>query len=255
MKRVPNTKLLAVLLILVLSACQPKVDDAAVTHDESLVELKDRKAKASYMVGLDLAKQIAPLKGEIDIDIVLQAVRAVHTGEKSLLNDVQADEIRKQFTEHLREIRASEQEALAAKNLKQGEAFLAENAKKQGVVTTPSGLQYQVIRAGTGSKPKPNDTVRVNYIGTLLDGRKFEDTYAIDHAAEFALNQIMPGWREGVTLMPVGSKYKFWIPAKLAYSERGIPGTIEPNAMLVFDVELLEIAGQSAATSPAPSRP
>ena len=250
MKRIVNMRLLAVILMLVLSACQPKANDTAATSDKPAVDLKNEKIKASYMVGLDLAKQIAPLRGEVDIDIVVKALRAAHTGEKPMLDDVQADEIRKKFTEHLREIRESEHQALAAKNLKEGDAFLAENAKKDGIETTASGLQYQVIRAGKGGKPSPNDTVRVNYIGTLLDGRKFEDTYAIDHAAEFALNQIMPGWREGVTLMPVGSKYKFWIPAKLAYSERGIPGTIEPNATLVFEVELLEIAGQAAGNSP-----
>ncbi|MGH8498386.1 MAG: FKBP-type peptidyl-prolyl cis-trans isomerase N-terminal domain-containing protein, partial [Methylococcales bacterium] len=191
MKHLAYTKLFAAFLLLTLSACSPKVDEATANSEKSIVDLKDEKTKASYMVGLDLAKQIAPLKGEVDIDTVVQALRASHTGEKSLLDDVQADEIRKQFTEHLRVARTAEQQALAAKNLKEGEAFLAENAKKDGVATTASGLQYQVIQAGKGSKPNPNDTVRVNYIGTLLDGRKFEDTYAIDHAAEFALNQIM----------------------------------------------------------------
>ena len=113
-----------------------------------------------------------------------------------------------------------------------------------GVVTTGSGLQYQELRAGKGAQPKATDTVKVDYVGTLLDGTRFDSTYAIDHAATLSLNQVMPGWAEGVQLMSVGSKYKLWVPAKLAYGEHGKPGQIEPNAPLVFEVELLEIVGR-----------
>jgi len=245
MKPVLHISTLAMSLML-LSACRPETEDAGVVQGKPIAKLENERARASYMVGLDLAKQIAPIEDEVDIDTVVQALRTAHAGDKPLLDETQATEVRKGFTQHLREKHEAGQKTLAEKNQREGEAFLAANAKADGVTTTASGLQYQVIRAGQGSRPKLGDTVRVNYVGTLLDGRKFEDTYAIDHPAEFALSQIMPGWREGVALMPVGGKYKFWIPAKLAYGERGVPGTIEPNATLVFEVELLEIAGQPA---------
>lgn len=116
------------------------------------------------------------------------------------------------------------------------------------MITTASGLQYQVMRAGKGAHPKANDTVRVNYLGRLLDGSKFESTYDTDHPAEFVLAQVMPGWTEGVQLMTPGSQYRFWIPAKLAYGERGMAGQIEPNSVLVFEIELLEIAGEGTPT-------
>jgi FKBP-type peptidyl-prolyl cis-trans isomerase len=171
-------------------------------------------------------------------------LRGAYAGEPPPLDAKQADEVRKRFTEHLRVKREAQQQALAEKNRGEGAAFLADNAKKPGVVVTDSGLQYQVLRDAAGAKPKAADTVRVNYIGTLLDGRKFEDTYAIDHPASFALNQVLPGLGEAIRLMPVGGKYRFWLPANLAYAERGLAGQIEPNAVLTFEIELLEIAGQ-----------
>lgn len=205
--------------------------------------LTTERQRVSYMVGLDLAKNVVPIKDEVDIDIVLQALRSAHAGEKPLLDATQSDEVRKRFTQHLREQREVEGQRLAQMNRAAGVAFLADNAKKPGVISTASGLQYQVLRDAAGTKPKATDTVRVNYIGTLLDGRKFEDTWAIDHPASFALNQVLPGLGEAIQLMPVGSKYRFWIPANLGYAESGKAGEIEPNSTLVFEIELLEIAG------------
>jgi FKBP-type peptidyl-prolyl cis-trans isomerase FkpA len=136
----------------------------------------------------------------------------------------------------------AEAAALASTNLAEGEAFLARNRSVKGVTTTPSGLQYMVLRQGAGARPAASDRVRVNYRGTLLDGTVFDSSYDRGEPAEFPLGQVIPGWSEGLGLMPVGAKYRFWIPAKLAYGERGTPGgPIGPNATLVFDVELLGI--------------
>lgn len=238
MPRVP----LALALSFALAACQSKqaAEPARVTT------LETDQQRVSYMVGLDVAHNLEPIKDEIDLAIVDQAIRDALAGKQLLLDKAAVDATRERFTTHLRKKRDAEWRERAAKNQSDGEAFLATNAKQANVQTTASGLQYQVLSAGSGPKPGADATVRVSYIGKLLDGREFENTYAIDHPAEFPLAQIMPGWREGLTLMPVGSKYRLWIPAKLAYGERGVPGTIGPNATLVFDVELLAIAGQGA---------
>ena len=227
---------------LMLSACHPAGGDgAAAAAAAAPRELATERDRASYVVGLDLARNVEPVRDEVDIELVVQALRDAHAG-RPLLDAPQADAARRQFTQHLRERREIRQAALAAKNRDGGAAFLARNAKETGVGVTASGLQYRTIRAADGPKPAAADTVRVNYVGSLLDGRVFEDTYAIDHPASFALNQIMPGLGEALQLMPVGAKYRFWLPSELAYGEHGLPGQIEPNATLVFEVELLEIA-------------
>jgi FKBP-type peptidyl-prolyl cis-trans isomerase len=141
--------------------------------------------------------------------------------------------------------RVAEQKAAAEKNKGEGSAFLAKNKSKSGVKTTASGLQYEVEKEGTGPKPKATDTVKVNYLGTKIDGTKFDSSYDRGQPATFVLTQVVPGWQEGITLMPVGSKYRFWLPASLGYGEKGTPGgPIGPNATLVFEVELLDIVKQ-----------
>jgi FKBP-type peptidyl-prolyl cis-trans isomerase FkpA/FKBP-type peptidyl-prolyl cis-trans isomerase FklB len=137
-----------------------------------------------------------------------------------------------------------------AKNLAEGEAFLAANKAKAGVRTTESGLQYQVVRAGAGAQPTAADTVKVHYRGTLLDGKEFDSSYARNDPATFPLGGVISGWTEGVALMPVGSKYVFWIPAALAYGPDG-QGPIGPNETLKFEIELLEIVKADAAAAPA----
>ena len=132
-----------------------------------------------------------------------------------------------------------------SKTLAEGQAFLAKNAKAPGVVTTASGLQYQVVTEGKGPKPKAGDVVRVHYKGATLDGKTFDSSYDRGQPVVFPLDQVVPGWQEGLQLMPVGSKYKLWIPGNLGYGEKGTPGgPIGPNATLVFDVELIDIVKQ-----------
>ena len=198
------------------------------------------KQRNSYMVGMDVAKSLEPIKDEIDVATLSQAITAVFNGKPTKLTAAEAEKIRNEFSQALQQKMAAKAAETAQKNLKEGEAFLAANKAKPGVRTTPSGLQYQVLREGSGPKPQPTDKVRVNYKGTLLDGTVFDSSYERGEPVEFALNQVIPGWTEGVQLMPVNSKYKFWVPANLAYGPNGQP-PIGANATLVFEVELLGI--------------
>ncbi|QQP95105.1 FKBP-type peptidyl-prolyl cis-trans isomerase [Lysobacter enzymogenes] len=237
-----------------LVACAPsgsgagKNTAAAPSAPLAKADVDSERAKISYVVGRDFARSVEPIRAELDTELVLRAIRDAQAGRPSLFDDSESKRIRDGFSAHLRDKHDQEVKALASRNLAAGEAFLAKNAKAEGVKTTASGLQYQAIKQGQGAHPKASDTVRVNYVGTLIDGSKFESTYDTDHPAEFVLSQVMPGWTEGVQLMTPGAKYRFWMPPKLAYGDRGLAGQIEPNSVLAFEVELLEIAGQGAPT-------
>jgi len=209
-------------------------------------ELKTEKDKVSYMVGMDVGKGLSSIKDEIDMAVVIQALQASVKGDKTALTQEEALKIRQDFMTKLQAKRAAEEKAKAETNKKAGDEFLAKNKGKKGVNTTPSGLQYEVLKAGTGPKPKDTDTVQVHYTGTLLDGTKFDSSVDRGEPATFPLKGVIPGWTEGLQLMPVGSKYKFYIPSNLAYGENG-PGPIGPNAVLTFEVELLKIVPPTAA--------
>ncbi|MBT2745809.1 MULTISPECIES: FKBP-type peptidyl-prolyl cis-trans isomerase [unclassified Lysobacter] len=236
--------------LLALSACTASKDssqggeNATAAPALTAAQVSGEKARISYIVGRDFAANIEPIRGELDTELVLRAIRDAQAGRASLFDEAQSKKIREGFSEHLRGAHDAQVKAVAARNLETGAAFLKKNAQVAGVETTASGLQYQVLREGKGAHPKASDTVRVNYLGRLLDGSKFESTYDTDHPAEFVLAQVMPGWTEGVQLMTPGAKYRFWVPAKLAYGERGMAGQIEPNSVLDFEIELLEIAGE-----------
>ncbi len=208
------------------------------------VALDSARTRASYMVGLDLARQVKPIADEVDVDVVVQALRTAYANEPPLLDDAQVGTVRREFTAHLREQRETALKALAAKNAAAGEAFLQENARKPGVRTTASGLQYEVLQDAAGPKPNADDTVDVSYVGMLPDGRTFENTYVTGHSTSFPLDRVIPGLAEAIRLMPMGSKYRFWMPGRLAYGEHGRGAEIEPNQRLTFEIELLAIAGQ-----------
>lgn len=213
-------------------------------------ELKTEKDKVSYMVGMDVGKGLASIKDEIDMAVVIQALNASVKGEKTALTQEEALKVRQDFMTKLQAKRAAEEKAKAETNKKAGDEFLAKNKGKKGVTTTASGLQYEVVKAGTGPKPKDTDTVQVHYTGTLLDGTKFDSSVDRGEPATFPLKGVIPGWTEGLQLMPVGSKYKFYIPSNLAYGENG-PPPIGPNAMLTFEVELLKIMPPAETAKPA----
>lgn len=204
-------------------------------------QLKTDKEKVSYMVGMQIGGSLSQIKDEIDLAVVTKAIEATLKGEQPLLTPEQAMEVQKGFAERLQAKRAAEMQEAATKNKAEGEAFLAKNKSAAGVQTTASGLQYKVEKAGTGPKPAATDTVKVHYVGTLLDGTKFDSSVDRGQPAQFALNAVIPGWTEALALMPVGSKWTLWIPSNLAYGDRGTPGPIGPNATLKFEVELLEI--------------
>ena len=204
--------------------------------------LPTEKDRVSYMVGMALGKQLEPIKDEVDVDTIVKAVKSTLKGDKLLMTDDQAREVSEQFGQKMQQKAVAKAEAEAKTNLEAGKKFLAENAKKPGIQSTASGLQYQVVTEGKGPKPKAGDVVRVHYKGATLDGKTFDSSYDRGEPATFVLTQMVPGWQEGLTLMPVGSKFKLWIPGNLGYGEKGTPGgPIGPNATLVFDVELLDI--------------
>jgi FKBP-type peptidyl-prolyl cis-trans isomerase FklB len=201
----------------------------------------NEKQKRSYSIGMDLGMRMKSQPLDIDAEMLARGLKDVLTGQKPLMTE---QEVRETLTALQKEMITKQQELAKAsgdKNKKEGEAFLAENKKKTGVKTLPSGLQYKVIKAGTGKKPKATDTVTVNYRGTLINGTEFDSSYKRGQPATFPVNGVIPGWTEALQLMQEGSKWELYIPSNLAYGERGSPGGIEPNATLIFEVELISV--------------
>jgi FKBP-type peptidyl-prolyl cis-trans isomerase FkpA len=204
------------------------------------------KDQVGYLVGADVGRRLKPIADEIDLAVMMQGLRASLSGARPLLSGAEADAVRAAFSERISTKLQARAAELGRRNAAEGEAFLAKNKTQKGVFTTSSGLQYMVLRQGSGQRPGPQDRVRVNYRGTLLDGTEFDSSYAGGQPAEFPLDRVIPGWTEGLGLMPVGSKYRFWIPSELGYGETGTPGgPIPPNSTLVFEVELLDIVDKA----------
>ena len=200
------------------------------------------KDKVAYLVGADVGRSLAPIKDELELAVLVQAIHTAFNKGKPLLSDAELTATRDAFQQKVQAKMQAQASALGDKNRAEGAKFLAENKAQKGVFTTGSGLQYMVLRQGSGPRPAATDRVRVNYHGTLLDGTVFDSSYERGQPAEFGLNQVIAGWTEGVSMMPVGSKFRFWIPGDLAYGAKGTPGgPIGPNATLVFDVELMAI--------------
>ena len=198
--------------------------------------------KLSYALGIGIGSQLAGMGAkELNIDDFAQAIKDVISGSQLKVDNVEAQTLVQNFFQE----QEAKQQAAAAEAGKaakaEGEAFLAENGKKEGIVTLPSGLQYQVLKEGNGKKPSATDQVVCHYEGTLIDGTVFDSSYQRNQPATFGLNQVIPGWTEGVQLMQEGAKYRFFIPYNLAYGERGAGAQIPPFATLVFDVELIEV--------------
>ena len=198
--------------------------------------------KLSYALGIGIGSQLAGMGAkELNIDDFARAIKDVISGSELKVDNAEAQTLVQNFFQE----QEAKQQAAAAEAGKAakaaGEAFLAENGKKDGVVTLPSGLQYQVLKEGDGKKPSATDQVVCHYEGTLIDGTVFDSSYQRNQPATFGLNQVIAGWTEGVQLMQEGAKYRFFIPYNLAYGERGAGAQIPPFAALVFDVELIEV--------------
>lgn len=197
--------------------------------------------KTSYALGMNIMGNLAELPIEIDVESVIAAIKDVSAGNKPAL---EVEEYHKYMQDFQRKVQQAGQQAVAKaaeNNKKAGAEFLAENAKKEGVKVTASGLQYRVITEGSGRKPAASDKVKVHYTGKLTDGTVFDSSVQRGEPIDFALNQVIAGWTEGVQLMATGSKYEFFIPSNLAYGDRGAGNAIPPGATLIFEVELLEV--------------
>jgi FKBP-type peptidyl-prolyl cis-trans isomerase FkpA len=233
-----------------LTACGQKDTDLLKVEE---LKLETQAEQQAYAMGASVGQFIeqkmnnqAELDVKLDKKLVVKGFVAALQGESQLdMKEIQTLTLAMEAAS--REKQQAISEAKAKTNIAEGEKFLAENAEREGVTVTDSGLQYEVISEGDGASPTAEDTVTVHYKGTLLDGTEFDSSYSRGEPATFPLSRVIPGWTEGVQLMKVGSKFKFYIPAELAYGERST-GKITPNSTLVFEFELLDVVSAEAAT-------
>jgi len=215
------------------------------TGTAAAAPLTTRKQKFSYALGMNIGSGLGTnLKKqsiEVDWSLVAQGLKDAAAGTKTRLTEDEAKAVLAEVQTEVRKQQTEKAKEAADKNKTEGDAFLAANKTKEGVVTLPSGLQYKILKAGTGPKPTATDTVVCNYRGTLINGTEFDSSYKRGQPATFPVNGVIKGWTEALQLMPVGSKWQLFIPSSLAYQERGAGADIGPNATLIFDVELLSI--------------
>ena len=224
-------------LVVVLVACQGNTQEKA----QEKVVVKTQKDSVSYCIGMDIAKNFKRQSIDIDPGILAQAIKDVLAGGKTVVTDDQAQEVLAAYQSRMMASQEERSKVLGEKNKKEGDAFLAENKNKPGVKTTASGLQYKVITAGTGPKPKEDQTVSVNYRGTLIDGTEFDSSYKRGTPSSHPVKGWIKGWTEALLLMPVGSKWQLVVPPDLGYGSQGAGQAIGPNATLIFEVELLSV--------------
>ena len=229
-------------LILIFTTCSLALP---LFGQEKSPQLKDQKDKVSYSIGLNIGFNLNRQNVQINPDVLTAGIKDAIAGKPQLTTD-QVKEVMATFEKDMQQ----KQKAAGEKNASEGTKFLDENKKKEGVKTAASGLQYKVIKDGTGAQPKATDTVTVNYRGTLINGTEFDSSYKRGQPATFPLNGVIKGWTEGLQLMKVGSKYQFFLPPNLAYGERAVGPDIAPNSTLIFEVELLD-----AKPPPTPAPP
>jgi len=215
---------------------------------EKSLQLKDQKDKVSYSLGLNIGFNLGRQNISINPDVLTAGIKDAIAGKPQLTTD-QVKETMAAFEKDMTE----KQKVAGEKNAAEGTKFLEENKKKEGVKTTASGLQYKSIKEGTGAQPKGNDTVTVNYRGTLINGTEFDSSYKRGQPATFPLNGVIKGWTEGLQLMKAGSKYQLFVPPNLAYGDRAVGPDISANSTLIFDVELIGVKPAEAGPTPAPS--
>ena len=214
---------------------------SATTFAKPITTSSSSSEQVGYSFGYLMGRTNAESMKDLNLEAFIQGLREAAQGKEASLTDEEMARVLTQYKKQAEAQQLIELRKKAEENNKIGNAFLAENAKKSGVQTTASGLQYQVIQAGTGKTPKVSSKVKVDYEGRLIDGTVFDSSIARQHPAEFQVNQVIQGWTEGLQLMKEGAKYRFFIPAHLAYGQIGSGDIIEPNSTLIFDVELLQV--------------
>lgn len=214
---------------------------AGTVRAQEASPLKDQKDKVSYSLGLNIGNNLKKQAINVNPDLLVRGIKDAYSSAKPLLTEAEVEEVLTAFKKDMAAKQQQEIAAISEKNKKEGAAFLAANKTKEGVKTTASGLQYKVVKQGTGPKPKATDTVKTTYKGSLIDGSVFDSSDQHGGSATFPVNGVIKGWTEALQLMEVGSKWQIFVPAELAYGERGAGDVIGPNATLVFEVELLSI--------------
>jgi FKBP-type peptidyl-prolyl cis-trans isomerase FklB len=236
MKRKTGVFLAVAATVFLINGCSGK--------EQTVAKMESLQDKVSYGIGLRIGKDFKSQQVELNPDLLMKGIEDGLAGTEPLLSDEQIRETMVAFQQEMMEREKTRLEEASVKNAEEGKKFLEENAKKEGVVTLPSGLQYKVITEGSGKQPSAEDTVKVHYRGTLVDGTEFDSSYSRNEPAEFPVGGVIPGWTEALQLMKEGSKWQLVLPPELAYGERGAGPRIGPNATLVFEVELLEVEPQ-----------
>lgn len=257
MKRI---MIMVVALLVVLAAAvtmncskEDKSENPDATADN--VKLETLRDKNSYAIGYSIGQNLKPIINDIDLGIIYQGMKDAAINGKGKMTDEELRQTMMEFQKGMMERQQEENKVKSEKNKADEEKFLAENAKQEGVKTLESGLQYLVLQEGTGANPTIEDRVKVHYRGTLLDGTEFDSSYGKGEPAIFPLKHMIQGWKEGIPLMKVGAKYKFFIPAKLAYGEQSRGPKLGPNSTLIFEVELLGIEPPVETPAPQPEQP
>lgn len=227
--------------VAVVAACSGGDGGKQVTSLDSFEQ------KYSYALGQDIGNSLGKMPMQVELDYLVQGLRDVSGEGEGLLTEEEARQVLQEFTQKAQAAQLEKQQTAAADNMANGDAFRKENAAKEGVTTTDSGLQIETVQAAEGPKPTVEDRVTVHYTGTLVDGTKFDSSVDRGQPATFPLNGVIKGWTEGLQLMNVGGKYRLVIPPELGYGASGAGQAIGPNATLVFDIELLSIEGKGEA--------
>jgi len=210
-------------------------------NSQNAPALQTQKDKVSYAIGMNIGRNLHKDSIDVDPNLLLQGMKDAMAGGKTLLTDDEAKSAMMALQNDLRQKQEAKAQQAGETNKKEGEAFLATNKTKEGVVTLPSGLEYKILKEGTGPKPTASDSVVCNYKGAFLDGTEFDSSYKRGEPATFPVGQVIKGWTEALELMPVGSKWQLFVPSDLAYGQHGAGADIPPNATLIFEVELLSI--------------
>lgn len=250
-----NRALLLVAGAAFVVACSKPATENKEAGAADAADLATDAQKFGYSIGVDLGRSLAQVKDDVDVKALEKGLEEVAAGKEPRLDDKAREEIKNSVAKKIQEKQVADRAAKAEKAKTDGEAFLAENGKKEGVKTTASGLQYTIEKEGDGAAPTASDKVTVNYKGTLLNGETFDSSYDRGQPVTFPLANVIPGWTEGLQLMKAGGKAKFWIPASLAYGERGAGGKIGPNETLAFEVELISVEkGEAPKAEEAPKK-